>query len=71
MGKYDAPVFDDDNVDNRFGPEPPEGWHRGTPGLRKRTPEEHREWLANGGQYSYLQYAPRWGAEDEDDYGTS
>lgn len=31
--------------DSMFGPEPPEGWHRGIPGLRKQTPKEKAEWI--------------------------
>lgn len=52
--------------DSMFGPEPPEGWHRGIPGLRKRTPDEHSRWLADGGVYTADLYAPEWSDADED-----
>jgi hypothetical protein len=50
-----------------FGPEPPGGWHRGVPGLRRRTPEELEQWLAEGGVYTAERYTPVWDDDDEDD----
>ena len=49
-------------ADPRFGLAPPEGWHRGIPGLSiERDPAKRRP-------PSAPQYTPEWLPEDEDDY---
>ena len=49
-------------ADPRFGPPPPEGWHRGIPGLRiARDPAKRRT-------PSCLEYTANWSAEDEDNF---
>lgn len=55
-------------VDDRLGPEPVSGWHRGIPGLRKRTPAEQAAWLATGGRPTALRYLPEFTEQDEDSF---